>query len=219
MKHVSGITARPERLPTAKSQTSAVADDKNAIGLINDLFAALQAIFPAWKQAWDKPQMLGQAKVEWTQAIVQAGITEWSLIERGLGWARKQPTDFVPSVGKFIAACWPSAEELGLPDVDVAYWNAQRNSHPAIAGHEDWIHRAVYHAAIKCSRHSLLTLPAEVGRLKFAKHYDEILDRVRRGEVLAEPPLALPVSVHTKGDPKAARAALDNLRSIVGGEV
>ncbi|QJD58179.1 Replication protein P [Pseudomonas sp. gcc21] len=185
--------------------------------LINDLFARLRSIYPAWKQAWNSEELYRLTKAEWTQALLDAGITEWAMIERGLSRCRQEPGDFIPSVGKFIERCWPTAAELGAPDAETAYWEAQRNSHPSVAGHERWSHVAVFHAAIQCSRHSLLTLPAEVGRLKFAAAYAEVLKRVAQGEQLAEPAPALPRDVHRKGDPATARAALAGLRNSLTG--
>lgn len=185
--------------------------------LINDLFGQLRSIYPAWKQAWTSEELYRSAKATWTQALLDAGITDWSLIERGLSRCRLEPGDFIPSAGKFIERCWPTPQELGAPDEETAYWEAQRNSHPALAGNERWSHRAVYHAANLCSRHSLLHLPADTGRLKFAKAYREVIQRLVRGEVLPEPAPALPADVHRKGDPAKAMSALAAMRAAIGG--
>lgn len=185
--------------------------------LINDLFAQLRSIYPAWKQAWTSEELYRKAKGTWTQALLDAGITDWALIERGLGRCRLEAGDFIPSAGKFIERCWPTPEELGLPETERAYWEACRFSHPSMAGHERWTHHAVYHAAIRCSRHSLLTLPTETSRLKFAKSYGEICRELAQGAVLPEPPKALPADVQRKGDAATGRAALAALRASVGG--
>lgn len=185
--------------------------------LINRLFADLRSIYPAWKQAWSSEELYRNSKANWTQALLDAGICDWSQIERGLARCRLEPGDFIPSVGKFIDRCWATPEELGAPAVDAAYWEAQRNSHPAMAGNERWSHPAVYHAANQCSRHSLLYLPADVGRLKFAEAYRAVIRRFEAGEALPEPVPALTASVHRKGDPATARSALDALRAGLAG--
>lgn len=185
--------------------------------LINDLFEQLRAAYPAWKQAWNSKALYEKAKAEWTQGLMDAGITDWGLIERGIARCRQEPSDFIPSVGKFIERCWLTPAQIGAPDEEKAYWEAQRNSHPSMVGHERWSHNAVFHAATQCSRHSLLTLPSDVGRLKFAKAYAAVMVRVSQGELLADPAPALPMDLGRKGDPGKAAAALAAMRAAVGG--
>ncbi|SDS25468.1 phage replication protein P [Halopseudomonas litoralis] len=214
------IPAASRQLATAqpvKAQELAPEVKRETERLINDLFGQLRSIYPAWKQAWTSEDLYRKAKATWTQALLDAGIADWSLIERGLSRCRQEPGDFIPSVGKFIDRCWPTPVELGAPDHETAYWEAQRNSHPAIAGRGRWSHRAVFHAALLCGRHSLMTLPSDVGRLKMAKAYGEVIQRLARGEDLPEPAPALSADVHRKGDPAKASAALAAMRAAVGG--
>lgn len=215
-------------IPAASRQLAAPAAPVKAVdlapeakrateGLINRLFSDLRSIRSAWKQAWTSEELYRKAKANWTQALIDAGITEWSMIERGLARCRQEAGDFIPAPGTFITWCWPTPEELGLPETERAYWEACRFSHPTMAGHERWSHPAVYHAAIRCSRHSLLTLPTETSRLKFAKAYGEVCRELARGVVLPEPPKALPADVMRKGDVATGRAALAALRAGLGG--
>lgn len=213
---IPGATRQLSAAP-AKQQIQAVASDDQAGQLINDLIRELRAIFPAWRQAWPTAKHQDQAKVTWTKAIVEAGITDWSMIERGLRWCRSLGTDFMPSAGKFMQHCWPGPEELGLPEAESAFWEACRYSHPAMAGKERWSHPAVYHAAIKCSRHSLLNLPADTSRVKFQEAYQEVCRDIARGVVLPEPPKALPSDVYRKGDKAKAAEALSAIRASLGG--
>lgn len=185
--------------------------------LINRLFADLRSIYPAWKQAWSSEELYRNSKANWTQALLDAGICDWSQIERGLARCRLEPGDFIPSVGKFIDRCWATPEELGAPAVDAAYWEAQRNSHPAMASHATWSHPAVYHAARRLKQHVLLHLPAELGRLKFAEAYRAVIRELAMGAQLEEPAPALPAEVYRKGDPATASAALAAMRAAVGG--
>ncbi|MEZ2746328.1 replication protein P [Halopseudomonas bauzanensis] len=221
MKTITNLIPAASRqlaVPAAvKAQELAPEVKRATESLINDLFAQLRSIYPAWKQAWTSEELYRKAKATWTQALLDAGITDWTLIERGLSRCRLEPGDFIPSAGKFIERCWPTPEELGLPETERAYWEACRFSHPSMAGHERWSHPAVYHAAIRCSRHSLLTLPTETSRLKFAKAYGEICRELAQGVVLPEPPKALPADLQRKGDVATGRAALAALRASVGG--
>lgn len=194
--------------PEAKRQTEA---------LINRLFSQLRAIYPAWKQAWTSQALYDEAKATWTQALLDAGIADWALIEQGLARCRLEPGDFIPSAGRFIERCWPTPEQLGAPEVEAAYWEAQRNSHPAMASHATWSHPAVYHAARRLKQHVLLHLPAELGRLKFAEAYRAVIRELAMGAQLEEPAPALPAEVYRKGDPATASAALAAMRAAVGG--
>lgn len=220
MKRANELVPAASRQMTVSDpgrQIQAVADDVQAGQMINDLIRELRAIFPAWKQAWPTAKHQDLAKVTWTKAIIEAGISDWSMIERGLRWCRSLGTDFMPSAGKFMQHCWPGPEELGLPEAESAFWEACRYSHPAMAGKERWSHPAVYHAAIKCSRHSLLSLPADTGRLKFQKAYQEVCRDISRGVTLQDPPKALPSDVQRKGDPAKAAEALAAMRRVVAG--
>lgn len=197
----------------AEQRLKAVASDAEAGQLINDLIRELRAVFPAWRQAWPTTKHQDLAKVTWTKAIVEAGISDWSMIERGLRWCRSLGSDFIPSAGKFMEHCWPTPEELGLPAAEQAYREACRYSHPASVGKEQWSHPAIYHASIKCARHSLMTLPVETGRLKFEAAYREICRDIASGHALPEPPKALPENVYRKGDAVKASDALAAMRA------
>src|SRR5690606_6122440 len=185
--------------------------------LINRLFSDLRSIRPAWKQAWTSEELYHKAKANWTQALIDAGVTDWSLIERGLARCRLEPGDFVPAPGTFIGWCWPSPGELGLPETEQAYWEACRVLHPAMAGRERWSHPAGYDGAIPCTRHILPARPTGTSRLKFATAYAEVCRELARGAELPHPPKALPADVQRKGDVATGRAALAALRASVGG--
>lgn len=221
MRHASELVPVPgTALPAAEPVRAAelAPEVKRATELlINRLFSELRAIYPAWKQAWSSEDLYRRAKASWTQALLDSGIADWGLVERGLRQCRAEPGDFIPSAGKFIERCWPTPAELGAPAPVDAYWEAQRNCHPAMVGYEHWSHRAVFHAAIRCSRHSLLTLPAEVGRAKFEKHYGEVIRALALGADLPEPAPALPAEVMRKSDPAKGREAIAALRAAVAG--
>ncbi|SDS20197.1 phage replication protein P [Halopseudomonas xinjiangensis] len=225
MKSVNALLPANGQLPVMPAQTTAPirAVDlppevkRQTEQLINRMFEEMRTIFTAWKQAWPTQALYLVAKATWTQTMLEEGITDWAQVERALRAWRAEGVEFVPSPGKFFARCWPTPEELGAPGTEAAYWEAQRNSHPSMAGHERWSHRAVFHAANACSRHSLLTLPADVSRLKFEKAYQAVIQRIARGEDLPEPAPLLPADVKRKGDPGKAREALAALRAAVSG--
>ncbi len=123
--------------------------------VVNALFKELQAIFPAWKQAWPDAESLNAAKRSWIKAFIVAGITTLEQIRYGLQNCRQIGGDFAPSVGKFIKWCQPTPEMLGIPSHDKAFREALENSHPSRFGARTWSHPAVRHAALQCELHNL----------------------------------------------------------------
>jgi hypothetical protein len=89
--------------------------------LINHLFKRLEAIFPAWKQAFANPESIREAKRVWFDALIDNKINTPEQIARGLKEAVKQTSPFLPSVGQFIEWCKepvkdPSHEPFLLED-------------------------------------------------------------------------------------------------------
>ena len=94
--------------------------------VMNRLFQSLQRICPGFRAAWTTQEDYEGAKQEWLKAFHDAHLNDVALIKQGLDRLRLSPTPFVPSSGEFIALCQPTAEELGLPPVDIAYREAVR---------------------------------------------------------------------------------------------
>lgn len=183
--------------------------------LVNRLFRSIRVIRTGWRQAWTSTEVLEAAKVEWVKAFVEAGITDWDLqVEMGLRWLRQELGDFVPSPGRFVASCRPTAEMLGLPTAAAAYREACRNSHPA-AG-QQWSHAAVHHAACETGFHELRCLPEDKSRALFERAYAVTVRMVLAGEPLREIPKALPEDVRVS-TPEVGRDALAALRRKVRG--
>lgn len=89
--------------------------DEFAKNIINKVFDQLAVIFPAWKHAWPTERELSSAKMEWTKAFNENGINTLEQVKFGFMKARRSESDFLPSCGKFISWCSPSAEDLGYP--------------------------------------------------------------------------------------------------------
>lgn len=103
------------------NQSDEIVIDEFAKSIIDRVFNNLAIIFPAWKHNWksddpsDPDKVLRSAKREWTKAFVENNISTMEQIKYGFAKARKSETDFLPSCGKFISWCEPSAEDLGYP--------------------------------------------------------------------------------------------------------
>lgn len=119
MQDIKNVLAKINQagLPTNKQEF--VVDDF-AKGVIDKVFDQLAVIFPAWKHAWPTQKELSAAKMEWTKAFTENGICTIEQIQYGFKKARQAETDFLPSCGKFISWCEPSASDLGYPSEDSA---------------------------------------------------------------------------------------------------
>ena len=149
--------------------------------VVNALFKELQAIFPAWKQAWPDDDSLKAAKRSWIKAFIAAGINQLEQIRYGLQNCRQIGGDFAPSVGKFIKWCQPTPEMLGIPSHDKAFREALENSHPSRFGDRTWSHAAVRHAALQCEVHNLGDLIPEKASKVFDRAYDITIRRLVQG--------------------------------------
>jgi hypothetical protein len=143
-----------------------------AVDVVNSLFRELQAIFPAWKQAWPTDEALNSAKRSWTKAFMVEGISQLEQIRFGVERCRMLGTDFMPSVGKFIKLCQPTPEMLGIPPHDKAFREALENAHPSRFGNRTWSHEAVRHAVLQCEMHNLGDLDPEKASEVFDRAYE-----------------------------------------------
>ncbi len=73
LRSVTQIMATSRNLP-AEVQAPAKQLDPGSTEVVNALFKELQAIFPAWKQAWPDDEALKAAKRSWIKSFVAAGI-------------------------------------------------------------------------------------------------------------------------------------------------
>ena len=154
--------------------------------VVNSLFKELQAIFPAWKQAWPTDEALAAAKRSWIKAFVAAGINTLEQIRYGLLNCRQFGGDFAPSVGKFIKWCQPTPEMLGIPSHDKAFREALENAHPSRAGSRTWSHPAVRHAALQCELHNLGDQISERASKLFDRAYDITIRMLVQGKPLED---------------------------------
>ena len=186
--------------------------------VINQLFRQMRSIRTAWRQAWPDKKAYMESKATWLQAFIENGICTQEQIDIGLIRCRAEPSDFIPSVGKFIQGCVPTPEMLSppLPSVETAYKQAMRNCHPAMHGIAKWFHPAVYHATAAAGFNSLPLLSRELGLASFEKRYLEQVRKVWMGEQLGPVPVAelpAPLAERTPAVGNQALAALRAARS------
>lgn len=91
---------------------------KETVEYVNYIFREIQAASPAWKLTFPDEEALSAAKRAWLKGLVEERMTNPAQIEQGLRMARKDDSDFFPSVGKFITWCKTSPK---VPDLDTAF--------------------------------------------------------------------------------------------------
>lgn len=200
----------------AEVTVQAQQDQESETGkVINQLFRQLRSIRTAWRQAWPDKKSYMESKATWLKAFIENGICTQEQIDIGLIRCRAEPSDFIPSVGKFIQGCVPSPEMLKppLPSVEAAYKQALRNCHPTMHGVAKWFHPAVYHATAAAGFNSLPLLSRELGLISFEKRYLEQVRKVWMGEQLGPVPVAelAPPSERT---PEVGNQALAEMRAM-----
>lgn len=115
MKDLKQLVNNFNPVATNNQMQNDVVIDEFAKSIINKVFDQLAVIFPAWKQAWPTDKELSSAKMEWTKAFSENKISTLEQVKFGFVKARRSESDFLPSCGKFISWCTPSAEDLGYP--------------------------------------------------------------------------------------------------------
>lgn len=173
----------PVRLPTKL--------DPATVEIVNKLFAELQCIFPAWRQAWPDEKAMGRAKRSWVKGLFKARINSLEQLRWGVEACRELGEDFAPSVGRFIRMCVPKAADLGMPDEEAAWREAVRgSSYPDL---HRWSHDAVRLAGRTTGWFYIRqgALPEETLRRRFGNAYHQLMRRVALGMPLEEPRQAL----------------------------
>jgi hypothetical protein len=215
MKPVTEVLKTMSNLPAVEAAPLRI--DTGTASVVNLLFKELQAIFPAWKQAWPDDETLKAAKRSWIKAFMAQGIQRIEQIRYGIENCRALRNPFAPSVGEFIAMCRPTPELLGIPSHAAAYAEAVANAHPSMAGAWKWSHQAVYHAASESGFVALSTMKAAASRRLFDRNYDITLRMLVAGQQLRGIPLALPARVPGQVTPGVGNRALEMLRKSRGG--
>lgn len=193
---------------------------KAAAGIINKLFAELQACFPAWRQTFTCKSDIDAAKRSWARGLVEAKITTETQLKCGLAKARRSESPFWPSIGQFIAWCHPDPADYGLPDTRKAYLEACRNAHRlAEMTNDEWSHPAVYISLKNTGTFDIRNRKEAETWPIFERNYEIAVRRVLAGEDLnAEIPKALPPRPAPRPvDPDVAKQHLERLKKMLKG--
>ncbi len=203
------VNAKPEDQPSGNDY---------AATLVNNLFKSLQAAYPGWRAAFKDDEALRLAKLTWVKAFMENGINTPEQIQMGMTKARRDESDFFPSVGRFMKWCNPTPQDLGLPSTEEAYREAAyKYQSPS---KKDWSHPAVYQAGKKTGWFFIGTSPEKDSFPKFKRAYAEICEQVMAGQNFSIPKNSSTMlekhdngkRVDTEQNKKAASDALSELR-------
>lgn len=183
-----------------------------AVTLVNNLFADLQVIFPAWRVAFPTQSTLDNAKRTWTLALFENGIHHGAQIKAGLRKARASGSPHMPSVGQFMSWCRPSAEDLGLPSIEQAFamigmmrYSDTRQKMPDVV-----------QAAFNQIQHWDLTHLTEKELFPlFKSHYQKLVEKASLGDDISVLcPKALPENAVTKTQEQKEQERINGLSMI-----
>ncbi|WP_243891464.1 replication protein P [Shewanella algae] len=193
---------------------------QEAAGIINKLFAELQACFPAWKHSFPGQHDIAAAKRSWARGLVEAGISSEQQLQWGLRKARQAESPFWPSLGQFVKWCQPDPVDYGLPDTRKAYLEVCRNAHRlAEMTNDEWSHAAVYIALKNTGTFDIRNRKEAETWPIFERNYEIAVRRVLAGEDLnVEIPKALPPRPAPRPvDPEVAKQHLERLKKMLKG--
>lgn len=175
MRPVNDLMASMGNLPPVDAAPRQI--DEGTAAVVNALFRELQAIFPAWKQAWPDDDALKAAKRSWIKAFMSQGITQIEQIRHGIEACRALTRPFAPSAGEFIALCVPGPEKMGMPTIGDAWVEALMGTYS---------HEGVRIAASATGLFDLRAAKQEDKgmRQRFERNYQIVIRRAQEGQPL-----------------------------------
>lgn len=183
MKRVGDMTRQAKAMVVAGTAHVPVAQaplgnvDSATGEVVEKIFRQLQAIFPAWKQAWPDDAAKNTAMRSWTKGFMDAGLNNIDQVRYGIEQCRRSGSPFAPSIGQFIGWCTPGPEAFGMPEVSAAWMEALM----AVYSHE-----AVRIAANETGIFDLRAAKQEDKGLRerFERSYAIVVRRAREGQPL-----------------------------------
>lgn len=163
---------------TSKQQKQVITEQ--TIEFVNRVMKTILANSPAWSISLKGTESINDYRQQLVKAFLENEITQMAQVELGLKRIRKEPTNFLPSVGQFIGWCVPTPEAIGCPDSTDAYKEACRYryskktlSHPCIA-----------YALAKISMYELSNKSEKQTKPRFEKLYQQAVELFYYGDPL-----------------------------------
>jgi len=109
------------------------------------------------------------------------------MVSMGIDKLATSRNEWPPSLPEFVNWCRPTADELRIPGVDIAYHDAAKGN---------WSHPIVWHAAKEIGFYEVSNNGASVTRKRFEKAYMKLVEEARDGRVFKIEQHDGPVLVH-----------------------
>lgn len=188
--------------------TPAPPDKESVMDAVDQMFAEFQLLYPAqFNKAYSSPEKIGYAKKLWFKHL--SHLTPEQLFRASQRVPKE--SEFLPTVKTVLKFCEPDDRELGLPDSHSAYLEACRAPSPKAEHH--WSHPAVYHAGRDSDWFFLASTAEHQAYPVFRRHYEQLCERVRRGEALPPPVApALPDTTTAPLSPEEQKQRMRELR-------
>ncbi|MBD2857966.1 hypothetical protein IB286_03030 [Spongiibacter sp. KMU-158] len=172
------------------------------------MFAEFELVYHnQYHKAYSTAEKLGYAKKLWFNNLCD--VDPKRILDASHRAIRE--SEYLPTIRGILKYCEPDDTELGLPDSHSAYLEACRA--PSPKAKYDWSHPAVYHAGKACDWFFLANSSEANAYPLFRRHYDELCQRLRRGEQLPAPThMALPKEIHQPLDPEQQKEKLREMR-------
>lgn len=201
MKHISTIIGK--QLPGQQGHAE-ISINPDAVKVVDDLFRILAEHTRYFRLNSGNQDEYNFKKREWVKTFSLAQVGENS-VGRGINRIRTQAMTFQTiTPGEFLALCAISPADISAPDVEAAYLEGCKNSHPSQTD-KIWTHKAVRYATHKTGSHFLRTEPRAKTFLEFSKNYTEACQMFFDGKILDQ----------IGNDSPALRRELDETKRIV----
>ena len=155
---------------------------EQTVAFVNKVMKTILANSPAWSVSLKGTDSINDYRQQLVKAFLENNIVQMAQVELGLKRIRKEPTNFLPSVGQFIAWCIPTPEDINAPEVLDAYQEAcaYRYSRKAIS------HPCIAYALAKISVFELSNKTEKQTLPQFEKLYLSAVKKYYYGDSLQE---------------------------------
>lgn len=149
---------------------------------IDRLFAEFELVFHnQYHKAFPTPEKLIYAKKLWYEYL--RDYSPPVILAAAAQTVRE--SEYLPSIASLLKHCGGSHGLQGVPDVYAAYREACNAPHPKSS--YPWSHPIVYYAGAASDWYFLATRQEKQALPIFARHYQDLCERVAKGEQLRNP--------------------------------
>lgn len=171
------------------------------------LFERIGAIYGiSWRNQYPSSRLVEIACSMWLSGLADKSDMD---IEIGLRKCQERKSGFAPNLPEFHALCALTAEDLGLPCVEDAYYLAAKG---------DLSIPAIYYAVQAIGQYEFRRMPSGAARRMFDQQYKRFCDLVVGGADLSIPSQPLIEQKKQEGPKMSASEAMGALKAMLKGK-